>query len=131
MHSWFGVLLVRFCRFARSLPPRPEFINPAQCLKHAFLVRRVAHPVRSPRSLTTAPPSVHQFRAEFEACIPIGVAIRLHTSVWEKVTLSEGLQTIGFPERPEVGLHQSVWEKVTLSEGLRLRCQPGAPCNSN
>ena len=35
------------------------------------------------------------------------------------MTLSDGLWTIGFPERPEVGLHQSVWEKVTLSEGLR------------
>ena len=55
--------------------------------------------------------------------------VGLHKSVWEKVTLSEGLRTIGFPERPKVGLHQSVREKVILSEGLRLRCQPGAPCN--
>ncbi len=50
----------------------------------------------------------------------------MHKSVWQKVTLGEGLRTIGFPERPEVGLHQGVWEKVTLSEGLRLLCQPGA-----
>ena len=40
--------------------------------------------------------------------------VGLHQSVREKVTLSEGLRTIGFPEGPEAGLHQSVWEKVAL-----------------
>ncbi len=75
-------------------------------------------------------------------------------SVWEKVTLSEGLRTIGFPERPEMGLHQSVWgksyfkrrspgnefperpeaglhksvsENVALSEGLRTIGYPERP----
>ena len=47
------------------------------------------------------------------------------------MTLSEGLWPIGLSERPEVGLHQSVWEKVSLSEGLRLLCQPGASCNTS
>ncbi len=40
--------------------------------------------------------------------------VGLHQSVREKVTLGEGLRTIGFPEGPEAGLHQSVWEKMTL-----------------
>ena len=36
----------------------------------------------------------------------------LHQRVREKVTLSEGLRTIGLPEGPEAGLHQSVLGKV-------------------
>ncbi len=36
----------------------------------------------------------------------------------EKVALSEGLRTIGFPECPEAGLDQSVREKVTLIKSV-------------
>ena len=52
--------------------------------------------------------------------------IGLHQSVWEKYIKLRSLDN-GFPERPEAGLHKSVWEKDTLSEGLRTIGFPERP----